>query len=150
MTARYDKYAPRLRLATERDACEITARRFERNMDRTSVRSSGTVGNVRIMYCTCSHKERADCLVAASANLHCRFPACRARVSHITPCITQNYAYDCQICRRETHVTSIKFILPAILLGNLSFVPWFRSHWPTTRMSLTDPPIAVIQRSIIV
>jgi len=99
--------------------------------------------------CTSSHKERSDCLVPTSANLHCRFPACRARVSHITARVTQNYAYGCQISRRETHVTSIKFILPAILLGNLSFVPWFRSHWSTTRMSFTDPPIAVIPRSMV-
>lgn len=89
-------------------------------------------------------------LVPSSTNPHCRFPACQARQSHITSRVTRNYAYGCQISRRETHVTSIKFILTAILLVNLSFVPWFCSDWTIARMSSVSRPIADPVRSIIV
>lgn len=68
-----------------------------------------------------------------STDPHCRFPACRTHGNHITGRASQKYACGCQISRRETHVTGIKFILTAILLRNLSFVPWFCSHWSTAR-----------------
>lgn len=141
MTAR-QRCLGRSRLANgARDADKTAARWSKRNMDIT--RRSVAEDRRRWIAYLLSQKpfwlSRSGFSWSALPSPHRR-----THESHITPCVMRNCAYACQISRRETHVTSIKFILTAILLGNLSFVPWFCSHWPAARMPSTGRPIAVL------
>lgn len=117
--------------------------------ERAAVKNGRTGGARSLAYLRFRRNPSRFVLVSSSsANPHCRFPACRARQSHITSRVTRDHAYACQISRRGTHVTSIKFILTAILLVNLSFVPWFCPDWPAGRTQLPagQSPSAFIQR----
>ena len=73
-----------------------------------------------------------------STDPHCVLPLYRLAVSQIAIDIRRTTTYKLfifTIFRRERHVTSIKFILTAILLGNLSFMPRFYSHWSVAQLA---------------